>query len=376
MKGRSIKKGVLILAFLLVFFGAAAEHARGIDVEERQASALGTGALEDAVPAGAREILDDLSIQDAQQTGHVTAKLKEALFRSGGSLIQESMRESMQLLLVCALCTLLPSAFALDARWRAGCRLAGVAAMTVLAVQSVHSFGSLCAETIREIGGFSRTLLPVLASAAAAGGAMTSAAAKYAATALFMDVLQAAAERLVLPLVYAYLAASVGAAALENRGLAGAAGLLKWLAVTVLVCISVAFAVYLSLTGVTAGAADAAAVRITKSAISTAFPVVGGILSDAAASVAGGAVLLRNSIGVFGLAVVCAVCLLPLLRMALHYLLFKAVGTLALTVAEGGESRLISAVGGAYGILCGITGAVALMMYISIISVLKVVTVL
>ena len=68
-------------------------------------------------------------------------------------------------------------------------------------------------QAVEEMNAFSRALLPCLTAAAAAGGMAGSAAAKYAATALAMDVLLSLTRTLLLPLAYALLAVRTAAAA-------------------------------------------------------------------------------------------------------------------------------------------------------------------
>lgn len=68
-----------------------------------------------------------------------------------------------------------------------------------------------------------------------------------------------------------------------------------------------AFTAYLTLTGLLAGAADEMTLKAAKSVISTAIPVVGGMISEASQAVLTSAALIRNSAGIFGLLAVLAV---------------------------------------------------------------------
>jgi stage III sporulation protein AE len=118
-----------------------------------------------------------------------------------------------------------------------------------------------------------------------------------------------------------------------REGLSGAAGFLKWLATTLLTLIVLAFVVYLGVSGVVSSATDAATLRVAKTTLSTVFPVVGSIISDAASSVLAGASVLRNAIGIFGMLAVITICLLPFLHLGAHYILYKAVSKLIATVS-------------------------------------------
>ena len=103
------------------------------------------------------------------------------------------------------------------------------------------------------------------------------------------------------------------------------------------------------------------------------LPVVGSIIADASESVLAGASILRNAIGIFGLLAVLGTCLLPFLRLGANYLLYKAAAGLSAAVADSRITRLVNAISAAFGMMLGLVGATALMLFISIISVIKVV---
>ena len=218
---------------------------------------------------------------------------------------------------------------------------------------------------------FSRALLPCLTAAAAAGGMAGSAAAKYAATALAMDVLLSLTRTLLLPLAYALLAVRTAAAATGNAALDAAGKLIKWLAFTLTALVASGFTLYLSVTGAVAASADAAAARAVKTAVSTALPVVGGIISDAAGTLAAGAALLRSAVGVLGCAVAAAVCLAPFIALGARYLMYKAASVAASAFAPGPLAGLIADIGAVFALVLGVTGASAAMLFVGIISFVK-----
>ncbi|MEG0597349.1 MAG: stage III sporulation protein AE, partial [Oscillospiraceae bacterium] len=221
---------------------------------------------------------------------------------------------------------------------------------------------------IENMAAFSKILLPTMAAASAAGGAPGGAAARQLATMLFSDVLMTVISGALLPLVYAYIAASTAHAALGNEGLKRIASLLKWTVTAVLTAIVAIFVGYLTISGVIAGSTDAVAIKAAKLAMSGAVPVVGGILSDAAETVLAGAGILRNAVGVFGMIAILGMCLLPFLQLAIHYLVYKVAAALAATVAEGSGPALIDSIGGAFGLVLGMTGSCALLLLISLVS--------
>jgi stage III sporulation protein AE len=158
-----------------------------------------------------------------------------------------------------------------------------------------------------------------------------------------------------------------------NPGLKKLAALLKSSVTFFLTAFLLAFVGYLTASGAVAGSADASAVKAAKLAISRAIPVVGSILADASETVLVGAGVLRGTVGVAGMVVVLAICLTPFLQLALHYLMYKGTAALCAAVARPSLSQLIDAIGGAFGIVLGMTGAGALVLLVSLVSALSVV---
>ena len=97
-------------------------------------------------------------------------------------------------------------------------------------------------------------------------------------------------------------------------------------------------------------------------------PVVGGILSDAAETVLAGAGILKSAVGVFGMLAVLSMCLVPFLQLGVHYLAYKLTAALAATVADGRVAGLIDGIGGAFGLILGMTGASALLLLVSMVA--------
>ena len=82
----------------------------------------------------------------------------------------------------------------------------------------------------------------------------------------------------------------------------------------------------------------------------------------------------KNTVGAAGLLAVLAVCLLPLVRLGVQYLVYKAAAFLAGILGAEQLTGLIDALGGAFGLIFGMTGACGLLLLISISSALGVVT--
>ena len=285
-----------------------------------------------------------------------------------GSLLRTSIATGLKLLAVVLLCAMAEGAAQGKSEGLQAVEIAGALAITALTMTDMAVMIGMGRDTIGRMGTFSETLLPVMAVLTAATGGVTGGAVRQGATVLFSQLLITAMDRLLIPMVYAYVAASCAHAAVGNPGLKKLAGLLKGAASFLLTAFLLAFVGYLTASGAIAGTVDASAVKAAKLAISRAIPVVGGILADASETVLAGAGVLKGTVGVVGMLVVLAICLTPFLRLALQYLVYKATAALCATVAQPRLSQLIDAIGGAFGLVLGMTGAAALVLLVSLVS--------
>lgn len=363
--GKLIWTGAVCAALLLALVLPA--RAAQSDVYEVQKDALELEELEQA----AEEYMD-FTLNDIDLDQGLRSVLETGSAELPG-VVRKAVRSCVLLLAVVLLCAL---AEGLCPEAEGGLKvvpLAGTLAVAAVAVADVNSLLGMGTGTLEQMTGFANILFPAVAALTAATGAITGAAARQMAAVLFSDVLMNVISGLLVPLVYAYLAASAAWAALGNEGLKRVAGTLKWAATSILTAVLLAFVGYLTVSGVVAGTADAASVRAAKFAMSSVVPVVGGILSDAAETVLASAGVLRGAVGVYGMIAVLMMCLVPFLQMGVHYLAYKFTSAISATVADSRTAGLIDSIGSAFGLVLGMTGAGALLQLVFLVSSLTVV---
>ena len=347
-----------LCAVTMPSFGASAETAL-----KRQEETIELDALERAA-------------KDVGGTADYGATLDEGLSelwekgkRSAAGIIKEAVRSGVLIMVITMFCGL--ADILLKTAGRSSTlvvSLAGVLAVAAVAISDVDAMLGLGRNTIENITAFSNVLFPAVAAVTAATGAVTGAAVRQMAAVLFSDLLINLINRLLVPMLYAYLAVSVAQAALGNDGLKRIAAMLKWVVTTLLTVVMIAFVGYLTVSSVVAGSTDALAVKAAKFAISGAIPVVGGILSDAAETILSSAGVLRGTVGVFGAVTILSLCLLPVLRIAAHYLVYKLAAAVSGTMGTSGLSDLTEQIGGAFGLMLGMTGACSLLVLVILVA--------
>ena len=305
-----------------------------------------------------------------------TSTLLQAAKGEVERIVYAGIRTAVRLSGVALLCSLVQKVELSQEKQKiSAAQVAGVAAITALSLSDVTAMIGLGRETIGRMEVFSRTLLPAMAVVSALTGHLNAAAARQSITVLFSEFLVLAMDRLLIPMVYCYVAVSCAQAVIGNEGLRRLSGMIKWGITSFLTGMLLIFVGYLTASGVIAGSVDAAKIKAAKMAISRAVPVVGGVLADASETVLAGAGILKSTVGVVGLLVVLAICVTPFLHLAAQYLIYKGVCAFTAVVANSQVCGVIDAIGSAFGLVLGMTGAAALILLVSLVSAVAVVMV-
>ena len=346
------------LCIVLLLFLALVTPARGAELPED---------LLRAAPEGTEELLSDGNVTSftdgiASIWNKVTAGI--------GNIFRSRLRDVVVLLLVVLLCGVVDGTFQGTAAKRLTnyTPMAGAVSITLLSAGSLHSLIGLGAETIGQLSMFSKVLLPTLAAATAASGSIGRATVQQVGAVFLVDVLLSLINGLLLPLVYLYIGAITASAMLPGGQLGGVAEALKKIITWLLTGAMVLFTGYLTVTNIISGSTDAMTVKLAKSAISGVVPVVGSIIADASETVLAGAGVLKNTIGVFGMLAVLSACILPFVQLGIQYLLYKLAAFVSATVGPPPMVKLLSGLGGAFGLVLGMTGACALLLMVSILA--------
>lgn len=250
-------------------------------------------------------------------------------------------------------------------------RLISAACIGLLFFRSVKSFVCLGIETIEEMSDYGKLLLPVLTAATAANGTVSTSAALYSGCYIFVTILTTLISKLIVPLIYIYMALSIAGSATREDSFSGLKKFVKWLSSWSLKTILLVYSGYMGITKVISGSVDAAAVKATKMTINGAVPVVGSALADASETILLSAGLMKNSVGIYGLFAVAAICLVPFFKIAIQYLLLKLTAAICGVFSTKEINSLLQDMIGAMGLVLAMTGAVCLLLLISIVCFIR-----
>lgn len=328
----------LLLLFCVFHVGQAESLDAGI---EKALEQVDIGALEAAAgQGGLRELIIRLAkgetVWDGAQAGRA---LGEALLGE----LRSSFSRVMGLIAPALLCALAGS---LQPRNPGVSQMAENACFLVLAACLAADMRVFLAEAERAVTHMAelmQTLFPMLLTLLAAVGATSGAA-------LFKPAISAASGTMTALVRQVSLRLALGAAVVTlldhlspRMRLSRLASLLRSAASWTL---GVAFTVFIGVTalqGVAAAAADGVGIRAAKYAVDNLVPVVGGMFADTMDTLVGCALLVKNALGITGLALLLSVAGLPMLRTLCAMLLYRGCAALLQPVVQERLSSMIHA---------------------------------
>ena len=258
----------------------------------------------------------------------------------------------------------------------AGCSAAvaeavGAVCISAMMLQRSGALVCLAVQTVSEVSEYSKLLFPVMAAAASARGAVTSASALSIGTSMLTAFLNSFLRRMMVPAIYLFLTASVANCALGTNSLKQIRDTIRKFSAWFLKAVLTGFLTYMSITGAVAGSADKTALKAAKAAISTVVPVIGKTLADASEALLLSADIARNSIGIYGIFAFFGICILPFARIGAHYLVLKGIAALCSIVGSKRQTALVDDFAEAMGLLLGMTGVMCALSVIGVACFLK-----
>lgn len=365
-----MKKLVLLLVLMFPLFTLTA-HGDGLISEA--ARMHGTDTLSDLLDKETKEISGDIGADGNYDAPGALKRLWKRIFENALTALEDNGRSILSLAAI-ALLSSCAACFAADKTIQSYIDIAGVCVAAALVMDGVDGLVVQTADALNAMAAYSRAAIPAVFTAAVSCGSVVSAPAKYAAATIAIDILMSMARSVLIPLVYAYLALALSGGVFDNALLKSCKRLVKWVAGTLLTGFTMAFGAFISISSLVTGSADALAVKTTRTIISTALPVVGGIISDAASTVLAAASMIRNSAGALSLVAVCALCAGPFVLLGVKMLLFRMTAAACEMLPNGKMSAFIGDVAVALSMLLGLLGCCAIMLFISFTAAIRVVT--
>ena len=230
---------------------------------------------------------------------------------------------------------------------------------------------SLATDTVRNILEYGKLLCQVMTTALAAQGSISASSALYIGTAAFIAVLNSLLSRVIIPMIFIYLAFAVAYGSCGDEFLKKNADLIKGSLIWILKILLIIFTSYMSITGVVSGTTDLASLKTAKILFSSAVPVVGGILSDSSEAVLVSMGFIKNTAGIYGMLAVLSMFAGPFIRIGMHFLMLKVSAALCAVFGDKQISSLADSFSAAMSLLMAVIASGCVLILISTICFLK-----
>lgn len=201
--------------------------------------------------------------------------------------------------------------------------LSGHASVGVTVISAVLIFGRLgevifsVSESLRQLSVFFSAIIPVMSGILLAGGNINSSAYQAFNMNVTLSAVSYVANTLLIPLVFAMFAIAL-MSSLEGGRISSVAKSLKSAFMWVMGIGTTVVIGAVSMQSIIAGAKDSAYLRAAKYAASGMIPVVGGVVSSALSTLAGGLIYVKSAVGVSAVMVIVGLSLAPLITLLLY----------------------------------------------------------
>ncbi|MBP5308164.1 MAG: stage III sporulation protein AE [Clostridia bacterium] len=199
------------------------------------------------------------------------------------------------------------------------------AAILGLLIYKAFDIANGCFSAISTYSRQMETVFPLILTVMAATGSSVSASVYTPAVAFLSNGITVIITGIVMPMsLFLIMFSSVSGLShsmkTEKFG-AFVSSAIKWI---LGICVTV-FTVFLSVKGITAGTYDGITLRVTKYALGNSVPLVGGFLRDGAELFVASGVLIKNALGICGLALVAGVFIAPVTELIAFSMFLKLV---------------------------------------------------
>ena len=244
----------------------------------------------------------------------------------------------------------------------------------VIVILIVNSFVPILNATIDSINrviGFMNMLIPILITLVLTTGNIVATSMMEPALIMMMNFVAMFVNSFVVPFCLMSFVISILANLLGKIKLEKISNIFKNVTIWTLGIVLTVFTTVLSLESTITSSVDGLAGKATKMAVSGFIPVVGKIMGDSADTVLGSVNVLKNSVGIMGTIIIFVIAVMPSVKVACYWIVFKTLAALSEPCADENVVNLFEVISDNYKVLLGILFSITIMFVIGIAIVLK-----
>ncbi|MFC5713322.1 stage III sporulation protein AE [Thalassorhabdus alkalitolerans] len=238
--------------------------------------------------------------------------------------------------------------------------------LIVIALNSFYVAMIYVQESVSNMVHFMIALFPLLMALLASMGAVTTVALFHPLIMFLVNTSGLMIQYFVLPLLFFSALLSIVSSLSEYIQVTKLATLLRSIALWALGVFLTIFLGVISVQGATAAVTDGVAVKTAKFIAGNFVPVVGRVFTDAADTVMGASLLLKNTVGMAGVAVLFMICAFPAIKVLSIALIFHAAAAVLQPLGAGELLEALSTLGRTVLYMFAALAIVGLMFFLAI----------
>lgn len=207
--------------------------------------------------------------------------------------------------------------------------------LIILALNSFHVAVSYAEAAIHNMMNFMIALIPLLLGLIASIGSMASVAFFHPIIIFLVHTSGLIIKNITLPLLFLATVLSIVSTLTDHYKVTQLAGLMRNIAIWLLGTFLTIFLGVISVQGAAVSVSDGLTIRTAKFVTNNVVPVFGRTLTDAADTVLGASVLLKNTIGLVGVAIILILAVFPAIKVLILAFIYKAAAALLQPLGGG-----------------------------------------
>lgn len=374
-----MKKLITIFAILICIFGTSISIADTEDeVINSQMDSFNISNFIDEANKYSNDVLKDIDIQELLNNaikGELdTNQLLKNIFPLLETEIKEALKVMGSILIIVLIHSVLKS-ISDNLNNKSVAQITYYVQYILIATVIMTNFSSiiiLSKEAVGNMISFIQLLFPLLMTLMLASGSVVSVNLVQPIILFIINLISNIFQSIIIPIILVGTALAIVSKISDRIQIDKLSKFLKSSSVWVIGILLTIFVGVLSIEGTLGSSVDGITAKTAKAAVSSFIPVVGKVLGDAVDTVIGCSAILKNAIGIVGVIVVIAICITPILKLAIITIIYHLTAALCEPIADSKIVSLISQMADTFKILLAIVCSISVMLIIGITLVINI----
>lgn len=238
--------------------------------------------------------------------------------------------------------------------------------LVILALNSFHIVIEYTNEAIGSMISFVLALIPLLLALIASSGGIISAAFFHPVILFLMNISGIFMQYVILPLLFLATLLSIVSTMSDQYKVTQLAQLLRNWSIGLMGLFLTVFLGVISVQGASAAITDGVAMRTAKFVTGNFIPVIGRIFTDAADTVVSASGLLKNTVGIAGVAILLIIVAFPAFKILMISFIYKFAAAILQPLGGGPVIKCLDIISKSVIYVFAALGIVSLMFFLSI----------